>query len=70
VNKFNVMNGLRTVVRKRLRQAFDPLVRDRVSELVAETRELRGELSDAQLRVEELTTLIERLDDQIGRVKS
>ena len=64
------MNGLRSVVRKRLRQAFDPVVRARVSELVAETRELRGELSDAQLRVEELTTLIERLDDQIGRVKS
>ena len=64
------MSGLRSVVRKRLRQAFDPVIRARVSELVAETRELRGELSEAQLRVEELTTLIKRLDDQIGRVKS
>jgi hypothetical protein len=64
------MNGLRSVVRKRLRKAFDPLVRARVSELVAETRGLRGELSDAQLRVEELTALIERLDKHVGRVKS
>ena len=64
------MSGLRSVVRKRLRQAFDPVIRARVSELVAETRELRGELSEAQLRVEELTTLIKRLDDQIERVKS
>jgi hypothetical protein len=64
------MNGLRSAVRKRLRRALDPLVRPRVSELLAETQELRGELSEARLRVEELTLLIERLDEQVGRVQS